>query len=285
MFIKTVKYDFLFSKNMFFGMGFGAIALALILRFTALAFGDGFPEAFIGFVMLLVLIIGGIACIWQIAAFFDKNFFDETGYLMLTLPVGRFTLLASKLLVAFVWFNFMLAAGAVVLYIIAFSQIGSFSFSSVWASINASNISALLQLNVLAMFFVSTVYLTATLNNSIIGRWRVHGAVALGTGAAYTALFFWLSDLISKWNVGEQIVEEEWLHRIYNEYGEYMYSRLEQGIRFYYNRPLVGVRYGRIPIGDAGNHIDLYMWGMALVLSIIAVAVTHYLLKRRTNLR
>ena len=284
MFIKTLKYDFLFSKAAFLAMAGGLIALTVILRITGLIENHDSGSditGIAGLIFMMALLVVGLAAILQLLQFYYKNFFDDTGYLMLTLPVKRFTLLVSKVVVSIVWFNFMLITAGIVAAIIAY--IGP-SFMGMLAALNRRNIMTVVEINIVALFFIMLLFFVVTLAHSTIGRWNVHIFISAAAGFLYTGLFFWLHVTLGRRHREWASAEREWLTTIYNEAGEYVGTQVSYSTHYFY-QAIVGISVGRIPLGDRGDYFDIYRWGISLVLCVLAFFVTYYLLKRRVGLR
>jgi len=279
MFIKTLKYDFLFSKTVFLGMAAVMIVMAVILRFTEFAFTEGFSDDLVYSILTLILVVVCLAFIGQIVQFVYKNFFGSTGHLMLTLPVGRFTLLGSKLLVSFVWFTFMLITAFFMSYIIMFSQIQRAADYVMTDAAYIYDVLVILQIYLIAMFFVTMLFLVVTLAHSSIGRWRVPPFIAAVFGVMYTTLFFVLAEVL-RWRSWYP----EGVAIRYRHGGWFTVYSTFSGGSFVRVRPVLGLNVGRIPIGSAGNYLDIYIAVMGIGLCALAVFLTYWLLKRRVNL-
>jgi len=265
MFIKTLKYDFQFSKAAFLAMAGVLVVLAFIVRVTGLFNEYGLTvSGMVGVIFSIVIMIIGVASVIQILQFYYKNFFDDTGYLMLTLPVKRFGLLISKVAVSFVWVNFMLLTGAIMVLIFTFTR-----ETNLWnliSNIGLRHIMIWVEMNIAALFFVTALFFAVTLANSVVGRWRINNIIAAAVGLLYIGLFFWLHVVIGGRHM-EQVTN-------YHEFGT---------LSFY--QAVVGINVGRIPIGDMGDYFDIYSWGTSLALCIFAFCMTYYLLKRRASLK
>jgi len=284
MFIKTIKYDFLFSKTAFLTMAAALIGITAILRITGLIEGDGSGgdiTGIAGFIFMVAILVVGLAAIVQILQFYYKNFFSDTGYLMLTLPVKRFTLLVSKVIVSVVWFNFMLlTAGVVSVIIVAVEP----NFSRMLDAISLRNIMNVVEVNIVALFFITALFFVVTLAFSNFGRWNIHSIIATGFGLLYAGLFFWLHATLGGRHREWVTVEREWIAPYFNAYGEEIGTHIMQGTSSFY-QSIVGTNIGRIPIGDLGDYFDIYRWGISLALCVLAFFATYYLLTRRASLR
>ena len=285
MFIKTLKYDFLFSRAAFLAMAGAIIGLASILRVTGLVDG-GDVTGIAGLILMIVILVIGLAAVVQILQFYYKNFFDDTGYLMLTLPVKRFKLLVSKLVVSVVWFNFMLLVSVIVAFLIAFtpSPENPLRFRSIIDAINLTNIMTLVEINIMALFFITALFFLITFAFSVVGRWSVHMIVSVAVTFSYAGLFFWLHMIFSQRHREWVTVEREWVTPIFNEQGARIGEQITYGTTSFYGA-IVGTNIGRIPIGDMGAYFDIYRWGMSLAFCIVAFIATYYLLNKRASLR
>ena len=281
MFIKTLKYDFLFSRDIFFSMAAFMVALATILRLTVLTPQPG-VDNIMGIVFLVAILVCGVLAVVQVLQFFHKNFFDDIGYLMLTLPQKRFSLLASKVIVSFVWLNFMLltavSAGAVL-------SASRFSFTGIINTVNPRtvtgllNITTVLEINLIAMFIILTLFLVITLAHSSLWRRSVHGLVAVVAGMLYVWLYFLVYIAIGQRHI--RVVRDEFSLpvRQYNALGEYVGTEY-----FYALRQATGLNVGRIPIGDGPLFFDLFRWGAGFVFCVLAFYAIYYLLKKHVSL-
>ena len=286
MFIKTLKYDFIFSKNVFFSMAAILIVLATILRMTIIRLSQPGNDSggMMGSMIIMVtfLIVVTISII-QIAQFYYKNFFDDTGYLMLTLPAKRLPLLASKIVVSLVWFNFMLL-GAAIAVIILDSQQMQFVFGGITRTLSLQNLIAIIEINLVAMFFILALFFVITLAHSSLWRQRIHGSAAAVVGVLYAGLCLRIVHVLTQRH-REWVVEERTFQTPrFNHLGEYIGTYTSYGTASFY-RSDIGVNIGRIPIGDMGHYFDIYQFAVTLVFCVITAYVTYYLLKRRICLR
>ena len=288
MFIRTLKYDFLFSKAAFLAMAGVIVALSLILRVTGLVDvgATGEITGIAGLIFVVAVLVVGLAAVLQIFQFYYKNFFDDTGYLMLTLPVKRLTLLVSKLVVSVVWFNFMLLSSVAVALILTYTPIPELGWDvrSLLNAINLANFIAVVEINIMALFLVVTLFFAVTLAFSVIGHWNVHGIVSVVAGLLYAGLFFWMHATLGQRHREWTTVEREWITSIFNEYGEKIGEQVTHGSSTF-QTSIIGTNIGRIPIGDAGAYLDIYRLGGSLVMCVLAFFATYYLLNRRASLR
>jgi len=200
MFIKQLKNDLLFSRDAFFGMGALLLGVALIIRIADANFDiiESIP-----FLEVMIFLILGVsittvvfASIYQLFTFYRRNFFGNSGYLMLTLPVSRGVQLASKLIVSLIWINFMLLVGIAMVWIITFNvgtpeqEFVVVSFASYGARLAFELIIAFVVMNLFFLLIMATTYLGITLANSTIGRWRIHGIAAGIVSILYLVLTF-----------------------------------------------------------------------------------------------
>jgi hypothetical protein len=273
MFTKVLKHDFKFSYKVFFAMFAGLVALAAILRISEFLVVEHviLREIVLGIAAMAVI----IASYFQILIFFQRNFFGPEGYLMLTLPVKRGKLLASKFLVSMAWFNFMMLLVPVMVLILVPPR-GDF-----WAAIdndlNGQVIVGYFEiLNMLALGLISILFLTVTLANSVFFGKKVHGVIAGVFSAGYHLLFFWLYATIN----GRFMVYET--HEITGMSlvgGEW--TMITSG---YF--PQIGWQYGRIPFEfRGGGFIDIFTLGYVLGFVALTIAIIMYLLKKRIALR
>ena len=297
MFFKMVKYDFLFSGAVFLGMGALMTVLAAVLwllgGYVQVPGMDTLNLAAV--LMFIGVAVAVMTTVFQVLQFFHKNFFDDTGYMMLTLPVGRLPLLVSKLVVSLVWLNFMLLAITIPLSVIAGAR---FSISGIINSIRLQNILALLELSLLAALIIVVLFFVITLANSSIGRWQVPGAVAAAVGVGMGWLLFWGTMTISQ-RSRELVVQEAIRFPVFirtYDAGRYVgtyvshYEYWQPDWEFY--RRIIGAHVGRIPIGSFGGHgdglhvggyFDIYRYGAGLAVCVAIFFATYYLLNRRIS--
>jgi len=276
MFPKVLKYDFLFSAKTFAALAAILLAIAVVLRLTMPMFIDVDSEFSLSIVQnmtIAVMLMGvGIASISQIFQFFNRNFFGASGYLTLTLPVGRLPLIISKVLVAMVWFNVMMLAAAAAFFILWDTATRGIHGVSVLSRINAGQVAMMIEVNTLALVAIVTLFFSLTLARTVVGGRRTHGVIAGIIGGGVMALYFWLTNVLQRRSFGYVTQEVE-------GFG---------GTRFTIsgNMPLTGLRYGRIQMGDnAWLYIDLFHIGMAIVLTAAVIAAIYFMLKRLVALR
>lgn len=274
MFLKVLKYDFSFSAVVFFTLAAILLGVSVILRFTLPIFLEVDSAVMLSGVMsfaLGLLIVGvAIASITQIFQFFYKNFFGPTGYAMLTLPVTKGKLLFSKLLVSIIWFNFMMAVVVLSMVILWSTAASDIRGSGVLSLIGPSEIVLMLTLNQLALFAVTLLFLCITLAHSIIANKKVHGVISGVLGFGYGWLYVWVTNEVT--NRGNSSLAMQTLDG-----------------RWYQEMPLMGLRYGRIAIHTPEFgwpvYIDIFMLGLSVAFSAVAIIATYYLLKKRMSLR
>ena len=265
MFIKALKYDFMFSKTWY-------LAIAAIMIITAIAskiyaqprHSQGIIRDTDGLLLAMVVIVAGIISIFQVLIFFNRYLFDDTGRIMLTLPVKRFTLLMSKLVVSIVWFNFMLLI-AIISLIVIFDPPGmEFMFMGLSRGISFVNFVALIEVNIMAVSFIVIIFFSTALAYSRLWRRHFHG-LAVVTGLASVGLHYWVSNIIFSRH-----------HEAVTSICEHTQSTITS----HYN-PIIGINVGRIPIGTGRAFFDVYGYGFVIVFIVFMLWVTNYLLKKR----
>jgi len=275
MFVKTLKYDLLFSRDVFLSMAAGLVLSAAALRFIVPA-----QEPGIGFIVVIMLC--GVLAIVQVMQFFQKNFFDNTGYLMLTLPQKRFHLLASKVIVSFIWLNFMMLVAVSASSIITasrFSLRGIINVANPRTATGLRNITDFLDVSIIAMFIILVFFLVITLANSSLWRRRVHGLIAVAAGMMYAWLCFVVYMVIGQRSSEFFRDEIGWPVRQYNAFGEYA------GTEYFYGfSRAMGLNVGRIPIDGGPLYFDIFQWGAGFAFCVLTFLATCYLLKRRISL-
>ncbi|MDR2167582.1 MAG: hypothetical protein LBE35_07020 [Clostridiales bacterium] len=273
MFTKILKYDFKFSAKIFFAMFAGMIVFTGILRLSEFLPGvEGFGADMMRLVILMVGVMAvAIASYLQILLLYQRNFFGPEGYLMLTLPVNRGRLLASKFLVSMVWFNFMMLVVPIMVLIIAPPR-GDF-WTAISNALSGNFIVNYFQtINLLALALISILFLTVTLANSVFFGKKVHGVVAGIFSAAYHFLFFLaFVSIDSRFAITE-------VNRIGHPDG-WSYDIIT-------HTPQIGLQYGRIPFEfRGGGFIDIFSIGFVAAFVALTVLAIMYLLKKRVALR
>jgi len=294
MFTKQLKYDFAFSAKVFIGMFLGLLGLTVILRLTGMIPDHNNINLDYTMFGMSIVIIGGVivavASYFQIWQFFRRNFFGPEGYLMLTLPVKRGKLLASKFIVTQVWFNFMLAVVPIILLILAPPR-GDF-WEAVERVVTFQIVDGIININLVAFVLVSILFLTITLTNTVIFNKKIHGAVAGAFAFAYHWAFFWVYNQIQtrffeiRTFSSEAMTTEE-MRAVLT--GELVVQNMNTSV-WMMNVPQVGWRYGRIPVAALDSqywegYIDIWQYGFALAFAAVTIAIILYLLKKHVALR
>lgn len=110
---KVLKYDIKFGKTPFLVMAGAMVAIGVFTRIVHEApFIRNLGVSVIFALAMVGIAVGSIVLIFQ---HFNKSMFSAEGYLTLTLPVKRRTLLISKLITTVLWFNVMLLALSIML--------------------------------------------------------------------------------------------------------------------------------------------------------------------------
>jgi len=260
MFIKQLKYDLLFSRNAFFGMGALLIGISIILSLAIHVMGTGVTGAmetvWVGLVFSISATAVAVASVFQLYTFYKRSLFGNSGYLMLTLPVERCSLLVSKLVVSLLWINYMVIVNFI-MALILFTGMGEVNWNDMgynspyfsWSIRDTLRlIEGVITMNIFPLVFISIAYLGITLGNSVFGRWRVNGFVAGIASIVYLMITFWIT---------------------------YRTERFVTSIAFRWttlSRDLGMVSYRTIYI-------------VCFVFVVVAVALTNYLLQKRVELQ
>jgi len=269
MFIKTIKYDFLFSKAFFIRIGMGMIGLALVLSLIGFTFDGLDVGLWIGVPVIITFGFVPIICLFHIIGFYNQSFFGDAGYLMLTLPVHRCKLLVSKVIVTLVWFNFILITGGIALFILVFAQSQGANFGGLSIGIAITDVVSFVEVNIVALFFITISFFAVTLSYSSILGWRVYTWLALVVGLGIGVLTLWAYIALGR----------RYMERVFVEY--------QQGYTFHSITEIhheIGLRFGRIPIGSEGAYIDIFSWGMVLGIAVLALLATYGLLKKSIDI-
>ena len=174
---KLLKYDLLFGRNTFFVMSGLVLLLASLLPWVESLDLGVFGEI-LGVVAVLILLPVGIIAVVLVIQLFAKNLFGAQGYLMHTLPVKARTLLSSKLMTTFIWFNFMLVTGVIAVGLYR----RDFNFLDFQASVDFWELVMLwLNINMVVLSMALCVYVGIALANSSFRGRRL--GYAWGVGA------------------------------------------------------------------------------------------------------
>jgi hypothetical protein len=178
-------YDIKFGKNSYLLM---AGAMLLFGLFNLIFKFDFMRHMGMQVIMSIGIVVIGVACVMLIFQNFNKTIFGPEGYLTLTLPVKRRSVLLSKLVTTIVWFNVMLAAFFVTMLMISGEEMGLFFVSSFDLFFVLNVLTVWIALNIVIINAVLYLYMGLTLSNiSVAGRkfgW-IFGAVS---AVAATAL-------------------------------------------------------------------------------------------------
>ena len=280
MLLKLMKHDFRYSAKTFFALGAITIILSGIFIFAEYMFRRQsviyahMPERYslsdiaANFSALLLTAIA-IAIIIHIAYFYRKSMFGRTGHLTLTLPVNRGTLLASKLAVSFVWMSALAALATLAMTAVSFILWPRLSLGSIFAEI----LIEWTYITVVAFAAIALLFFCITLSHSVLAGVRLRGIITGTIGLLFTGLY----------TIGAYALATRFFVEFQRVFAEPV------------NLPLVGLQYGRIVVYshlvvDRGMwyrhvYIDIFLLAFTLAVAAIAIAATHYLLKRRISMQ
>jgi len=295
MFFKLLKYDIAFSKFAFLFISVAMLAFATFIRFTApeptrmydihgqiLYANTGGLEM----LMFLFMVVVAVVSIVQVMLLFN-SLFDDSGYLMLTLPASRTALLASKLMVSVIWFNIMVLIAAIAVII---SRQTGFVFMGITRAISLQNFWALVEANLVAVFSILSLFFAKIFLHSSFGRLRFNTFVAMVVWLVVAGLYIGI-------NVALTTRHSVWVYeefsvpvRQYGAVGEYIGELLVSHTASF-NRPIIGLRYGRIPVGEVGEYIgatgsyvDIFRIGATLLCCALVFFAMGYLFRKRVSL-
>jgi len=306
MLLKLMKHDFIYSAKLFFALGAIAIAMAIILGAGAIAehaahqqqivaqgyqpnisplpTGIGFNVAFM--MSSIFLIPVAMAAIIHIAQFYRKSMFGRVGHLTMTMPIGRGTLLASKIAVSFVWFIY--TVGIAIVMAIIFSLMSPYRPWNLGQLLRLTfNLADIATLGVntatIAFAAIALLFFCVTLSHSVFKGKRVNGFLA-GLFGLFVA---WPYAAAANAMVGRFIPRTE---RIFTDSDGVTHTFVSM------SEPLTGLRYGRIVIGQMAwgwtdgvptdfrdVYIDVFFIAFTLAVAAIIITATHYLLKKRVS--
>jgi len=283
MFTKLLKYDFMFSKTAFFALAALMLGSAILIKLVSLVATQQAFEWMFGITGIVVLVIVILATGTQVLTFFHKNFFDDAGYLMLTLPVTRGKLLASKIVVSMAWLVFMMIVGFFALFFFAWAADPDGAPAGFFAAFEMHYLITYFQIAISVLLVTVVVFLAITLSNSVFGRMRVPWFVAGIVAVVFNGVALFAGSFLIQRR--SEFIAIHHIRHIYDDYGFVVgtYQDLSFG-RFGEIYRETGLRIGRIPIGDTGAFIDIYLWGMILGMTALAVVATYFLLKKKVSL-
>jgi len=279
MFTKVLKYDFLFSKTAFLVMAALMLGIAIVVKLASLVMAPQAFEWIFGIIAILTLAITVLAICAHVVQFFYKNFFSDAGYLMLTLPVSRGKLLASKMIVSFTWLLFMLVVGFFALFIFAWAQDPNVTISTFSAAFDLINLMIYINVILIALFIQSVLFLAVALSHSVFGRWQMPSLVSGIVVFMYVGAALISGSLLAA--RGSEWVIRTYVTNIYDNYGEIIGSNSWNNSEFARE---TGLRIGRIALGDSGAFIDIFLWGMLLGMTALVVFAVYFLLKHKASL-
>lgn len=204
---KLIKHDLNYSKNSFFSIA----ALMIILAIVATV-SFSFSIESIGIISLvafvIVITVANIMTVVLIFNGYRKSLFGQNGYLFLTLPVSRKSLLLSKTIGALIWFNFMTVVTFITLIMMTFIGTRFYSdlswisfdvhFDVQWLTVIGNGLYGFLFINVVAFVLIIVLFMTITLANISIKNKRLHWILAGVLGLAYYIIYSHGSTLISE---------------------------------------------------------------------------------------
>ena len=192
MLYKLLKYDLLYSRSQFFGLGAALVIAAATLRFS-LEFLEHLAILNIGIAMLATFISGavGFMSIVLIYQNYSKNLFGNHGYLMFTLPLKPSIILISKAITSMLWFNFMMAVSVIGLLILVWNPgmtrfMDMEVFHIIWVTI--------IYFNAVAFLLMSIFFFVLTLNRAYFKGIKVHWMASGVIGTIYFIVWVQIID-------------------------------------------------------------------------------------------
>ena len=271
MFFKLLKYDLSCIKNTFItmlatGLGIG-IGVALFRFFDSefdLFFIDDQRITVLGAMFInFGILAAGIISVIQICQLYHKNFFSDAGYLSLTLPIKRWKMLLSKILAAMFWFNLMMFAVVIFVWMLGYAPEQMFynTFGG-WFDFTTVFILALL-FNTIALLAYSLFFFAITLGNSVIANKRVHMTVSVVFTGVLTSVVIYAISRLDRYYAAADWARIFIAERTFQLYIPYFgYQSFPQTLYF--------------------------PWFMLTIFTTTAIAffaVTYYLLKRKVSLK
>ena len=295
MFTKLLKHDLRFNHRAFVATGFITLVMGIIGRIALPVMDEHEVHFLIGNIAGVTMLITFIIAFVQIKDLFSKNLYENSGYLMLTLPVTRRSLILSKLVACWIWYTFIFVAGLITIFIIRTIpfQYPELLFRNTliyFAHDNFRIVTVYIQALSIVFFIISFMFLAITINNS---SFKNYGIPAIITGilgvSGITGYLIGMTLLSQRftWRVVEQISgtgRPPWLETppwllysdAYDPYGTWSMSHMSI-------ERLVGLEYGRLPI-SSNTFLDLWLIGISVGLGILFLVLGYYLLKKHVSL-
>lgn len=262
MLFKQLKHDLLFGRTMFVSLGIFIVCAAVTGQFFYRVIGVRYiAYAMLNICVLLTMgVVIGFVTI-HLSQFIDKSMYGDSGHLTLTLPVPRGRLLVSKLIAAWLWFNFLLLAVLVGIFILRNTS-HNLNMSRLLPDFSPALLTYYLNMTFAFFFLVNLLFFGRTLNNSVFAGIKIPNfftailclVVAFGYFAAVIRLYLR--------NVAH-VMLGSWI--------------------ILFERILFDLYSGRLPL--LGSHFYVYTAAIGLILGLAAFAGTWYLLEKKVSLQ
>ena len=281
MLLKQLKYDFIFSWRMFVGMGVTLLGMGLyflLMDITGFNTSALMPATAIGGVQFMyhVMQVAIIFCLVQLLYMYNRHYFYEYGYLMLTLPVGRGVLLASKYLIALFWSAYTILVMTFSTFLSTANRDGTYFgfYNSDRTVLTGIGLVGLLSNFIFAGFAgIAMLYLAVTLIHSTSFGQRVHKVFIIVTGlVAIMGIYFIGYNIVFRARERVEVVTGYIIQS-----GEMIVTNL-----MIQRLPIIGAEVGRIPLGD--YFIDIYFLAAMLAFGLLASGLTYWLLRKKISL-
>jgi hypothetical protein len=177
---KILGYDLKFGKNSYLLM---AGAVLLVGLFNLLFKFETLQNMGLSLIIIIGSVVIAVACVILVFQNFNKTIFGPEGYLTLTLPVKRRSVLFSKLITTLIRFNVMLAAVCLTLFMISGKELNIIIIENFDFFFVINMLAAWLLINVIIVNAALYLYMALTLSNiSLAGirpGWIFGGAAAV----------------------------------------------------------------------------------------------------------
>ena len=292
MFIKLLKYDLWYGKIVYIAFIACMIAIFAITALPSHAISGNIvtrPRN-----IALVYVYGIFFGVFTVQAIFflKQTMFSDTGYLMLTLPVSRWQMFWSKVLVLIIWIHLMIIVLTVGTFVsefpanhvnhnIGLSYFAHPSFADRhWGdpfpfAVSGSIWTFVMYLP-LAILAAAVIFFGITFSRSVFGRWQMNAGIALAvTAGLFVAIIIgygFLFGLLSEDYVVQQTT--------------YVSPGYQHSWSMNIRRPLLGIEIGALLTGEERDtrFIDLSFPLLTAPLTALIGAATYYLLKKRISL-
>lgn len=203
MLLKLLGYDLKRNVEAFLGVAAMLITASVVVRAS---FGiDSLIAAIaMSFIIMSAMFLSGSISFLIIFNSYKKSVFGSFGYLTLTLPVKRSTVLLSKTISSCVWFNFM-AIITIIAIIFAFTADFGWDLSSLSPAIFVQIAIMVIIANAYAFMVLSIMHMAITISNSSFNGVIINKWVGYGIGFGYFIMQWIVTSLLNNTALREHL--------------------------------------------------------------------------------